>query len=262
VVWLELSPGDPVFVYVADTRHNRVLARSIDWDGALGHLEAVGLIIRSAVQALLEGQQIGFEAPEAPKPGTKPFPKQPESAPGPDWGVHLGLAAGYSLSIPGGSAPLQHGVDAAAFLGIGDHLFLTGGYRAVPSFWKRGDAYSIATVTRHPFWLGGGGKLGFGPVRLGGSLACNVDVVDIDVSVVVPWLETSPPHEQVIVSLAPTLFVAARLVGPLAVFLDGGFEVPLNERRYYTKGPAGPAVVLTPWEIQPRGALGLRVDVP
>jgi hypothetical protein len=26
VVWLELSPGDPVFVYVADTRHNRVLA--------------------------------------------------------------------------------------------------------------------------------------------------------------------------------------------------------------------------------------------
>jgi hypothetical protein len=45
----------------------------------------------------------------------------------------------------------------------------------------------------------------------------------------------------VIVSLAPTLFVAARLVG------RGGLprrrlEVPLNERRYYTKGPAGP-----PW---------------
>jgi hypothetical protein len=28
-------------------------------------------------------------------------------------------------------------------------------------------------------------------VSLGGSLACNVDVVDIDVSVVVPWLETT-----------------------------------------------------------------------
>ncbi|HEY3448224.1 MAG TPA: hypothetical protein VGK67_17845 [Myxococcales bacterium] len=261
VVWLELSPGDPVFVYVADPRRNRVLARSVDWDGALGHLEAVGLIIRSSVQALLEGQQIGFEAPETPRPGTKPFPKQPEPEKEAGRRFHLGLLAGYSLSTPGGDAPLLHGVDAAAFLGIGENLFLTGGYRVIPSFLERAGSYSISVVTRHPFWLGVGGKLTFGRVQLGGDLSCNVDVVDLEIKSMGPWLQTSPPHEQVIVSLAPTLFAAVRLVGPLSVFLAGGVEVPLNERHYFTQGPAGRGVVLTPWEVQPRGTMGLRVDV-
>ncbi|MGC4121055.1 MAG: hypothetical protein QM765_42055 [Myxococcales bacterium] len=260
VVWLELLPGDPVFVYVADPQHNRVLARSIDWDGALGHLEAVGLIIRSSVEALLAGQQIGFEAPEAPKTGIKPFPKQPEPEKPGDWSPHLGLAAGYSLSTPGGDAPLLHGVDVAAHFGIGDHLFLTGGYRVIPSFLERAGSYAIAVATRHPFWLGVGGQLRLGPVQLGGNLACNLDVVDIEIKSVGPWLRISPPHEQVIVSLAPTLMAAVSIVGPLSLFLEGGVDVPLNERHYYTQGPAGRGVVLTPWEAQPRGTIGLRVD--
>lgn len=260
VIWLELSPGDPVFVYVADPRHNRVLARSVDWDGALGHLEAVGLIIRSSVQALLEGQQIGFEAPEAPKAGTKPFPKQPEPEPDQRF-FHLGLSAGYTLSSLGDDAPLQNGVDAAAYLGLGRYAYVTGGYRALPSFLKQSGSYSIAVITRHPFWLAVGGKATFADrVQLGGDLGCNVDVVDVEIKWVSPWLQISPPHEQVVVSLAPTVYLAVRVVGPLGVFLSGGLDVPLNDRHYNTRGPAGTGVVITPWEVQPRGAVGLRVD--
>ena len=262
VIWLELSPGDPVFVYVADPQRNRVLARSVDWDGALGHLEAVGLIVRTSVQALLAGQQIGFEAPGGPRPaGPEQAPPQAVPVPKGEQLFHLGFKVGYAPSTPGGEAPMLHGLDASVFAGLGAHLLISGGYRVIPAFLERANPYSLALVSRHPFWLGVGGRLTFGRLQLGAEAACNVDLVNLEMKDVGPWIRLSPPHQQVIVSFAPSVSLAVTLIAPLSVYVEGGVDVPLNERHYFTEGPAGRAVVLTPWQVQPRAAVGLRVEV-
>lgn len=261
VVWLELSPGDPIFVYVADPQRNRVLARSVDWDGALSHLEPVGLIVRASIQALLAGQQIGFEAPAPPKGPPRDEPPPPLPPVRSEKGFRLGLSLGYAPTLVGGVAPLLHGLDASLSAGWGEHLFLTGGYRVIAPFLMRANPYALAYVSRHPLWFGAGGRARFGPLQLGGELACGVDLVNIDMKEVGPWVSVAPPHEQVVVSLAPTVFGAYRIVDPLSVYLSVGVDVPINERHYYTQGPGGRAVVVTPWEVQPRAAVGIRLDI-
>ncbi|MBI5548163.1 MAG: hypothetical protein HY901_30145 [Deltaproteobacteria bacterium] len=263
VVWMELSPGDPVFVYVADPQRNRVLARSVDWDGALGHLESVGLIVRSSIQALLAGQSIGFEAAPPPKqPGPAPPVEPPVAPPAPPpRGFRLGMSVGYTPAIIGDDAPVLHGLDTALFAGWGEHLYAVGGYRVIPPFLERAGPYALAFVSRHPVSLGVGGRVQWWRFQLGGEASATLDVVEIEMKDVGPWLSLAPPRTQYVWGMAATVFAAFEIVRPLSVFISGGADVPLGERRYTVHGPAGEGVVLTPWKVQPRAAVGLRIDV-
>ncbi len=258
VVWLELSPGDPVFVYVADPQRSRVLARSVDWDGALGHLEAVGLIVRSSVQALLAGQSIGFEAPaqRVATGGQKPLPPPP-----PPRQFHLGAAVGYTPGILSDGTAVMHGLDVQVWGGYREHLFASLQYRVYFPFLQRAGTYAIAEVARHPASVAVGGRQTWGRFSLSAELAATFDLVTVEMKDVGPWFKLSPPSTQLIFSLGPSLTTTLRLADPVSLYLGAGVDVPVGERRYLTEGPAGTGVVLTPWEVQPRAFAGVRFDV-
>jgi hypothetical protein len=258
VVWMEISPGDPVFVYVADPKRNRVLARSVDWDGALGHLEAVGLIVRSSVQALLAGQTIGFEAQPVPIRKDVPRPVQPAEV----GNFHVGLMVGYTPELLGGEAPVTHGLDVAAAVGYGDYAFARLGYRFMAPFLRNWSTNSVALVWRNPFTLGVGAQLPLGRVRLGAEIAGTLDIVSLDTRDVGPWVATAPSQDQLIFSLTPSVFASVRVVDPLSLFLSVSADIPLTDRHYLVHLSMGrDQTILTPYEVQPRGVIGLRFDI-
>lgn len=259
VVWFELTPGDPVFVYVADPQKNRVLVRSVDWDGALGHLEAAGLIVRSSVQALLAGKDIGFEAPAPPRP--EPGPAAVPPPPPPVRRFHTGLEVAYAPSLISGDAPALHGVGVGLDAGWGEHLVVRLGYRLNAPFLLRESTWAVALVWSHPLSLSVGARLRLGRVRLGAELGGTAQIVSLEMKEVGPWVSLATPRDQVLFHLSPRLTASLALAPPLSLFLAVGADVPLGERRFLTDGPGGPGVALDTWPVQPHAGLGLRFDL-
>jgi len=259
VVWLELSPGDPVFVFVADPQRNRVLARSIDWDGALGHLEAVGLIVRSSVQALLAGESIGFEAAPISKTGSPmPAPVARESP------YHLGLSIDYTPSKIASDAPVMHAVGLAIDGGYKEHFFAVLEYRLTAPFLHSGtDRCSIAQVWRHSVSLGAGGRITYGRFRFGGDLSGTLQIVRLEAQQVedcTKFWTLDPPRSNVVFSISPTVSASVTIVRPLSVFIAAGIDIPLGERRFFLS-ESDTQTVITPWSVQPRGTVGLRFEI-
>jgi hypothetical protein len=257
VVWLEINPGDPVFVYVSDPQRNRVLARSVDWDGAMGHLEPVGLIVRSSVQALLDGQVIGFEAnPTVAKDKPPPLPRPPRIP------LHLGVTAAYTPSFMASTPQVLHGFDAGIYGAWSDFVYLALRYRVYPSFLVWGtDNYSVAQISRHPISVVLGGRYPLGRLRIGAELAATFDVVDIENQKASVWIAPAASNEQVVFTLDPAVLLDVQIIDMLSAYAACGVDVPVGERRYLIYGPAGKAAVLTPWEVQPRVIIGLRFQI-
>lgn len=260
VIWLELSPGDPVFVYVADLKRNRVGARSVDWDGALGHLEAVGLIVRSSVQAILsEDKSFGFEAPsvmEKTRSRGRPVAEEQRRA-------HLGFSIAYSLGEVSPDAPLAHAASISIFAGWGDHLYAELGYRFAVPFLQRGsDRCSVAQIWRHALSAGAGARFRKGSFTFGGEIAGVAQIVGLEIKVVegCDWAQAED-QDHVLLAIAPTLFASLSIAEPLSLFAAVSADIFPRERRYLIDGPGGRGAALTPWAVQPRAAIGLRFEL-
>jgi hypothetical protein len=114
-VWIDLSGGSQVAIYIADAAWDRILVRRLAAEVPLDEVarEEIGLIVEAAVEALAEGAEIGIERvdlatelsvappPAAPLPvpaaSPDPGPREESQAgdgptPRPTW---IGLVAGY-----------------------------------------------------------------------------------------------------------------------------------------------------------------------
>ncbi len=259
VIWLDLNPGEPIFVYVADPSSHRIFARNVDWDPGGGHFAASGLVVRSAVQALLAGQIIGFAAPasQAARPaGPDPFPRL-----APERGLSAAVRIGYAPALFASEVETLHGAEVAIQVGYGPHLYAAAGYRIYPSFLKREQQYSLALVNRHPVSLAAGGRLAIGRFELGLELAATLDAVRIEVRILQPFLAGPPPQTDVRWLLGPTAWVSMRIVGSLSAVAGVGFDAPLGARDYDVTGASGQVTTLVKlYSVQPRMSVSLRWD--
>jgi hypothetical protein len=258
VIWLDLNPGEPIFVYVADPRSHRIFARNVDWDPAGGHFAASGLVVRSAVQALLAGRSIGFEAPAgdtARAAGPDPFVRGE-----PERGFSMAVRVGYALGLLAQDARALHGAELALQVGYGPHLFAAAQYRLYPSFLRRLSQYSEALLSRHPISLAAGGRLELGPLEVGLELTATLDAVAIEVHVLGPWQLAAPePQTDLRWLLGPTAWATMRVVGGLSVVAGIGLDMPLGARDYLVTGADDkPATLLKLYSAQPRASIGLQ----
>lgn len=257
VIWFDLNPGEPIFVYVADPKSHRIFARNVDWDTAGGHYAASGLIVRSAVQALLAGRSIGFEAPAGDKtqpPGPDPFLRVRQ---GPD--VSLAVRVGYAPSLLAPGLAVRHGADLGLQVGLGTHFYAGANYRLYPTAYRRLTADSFALLSRHPISLSAGGRMELGPLEVGLELAATLDPVGIEIGVTSPWLVPAPPQTNFRWLLGPSAWAALRLVGRVSAVAGLGVDFTLGQHKYLVADDQR-GVVLEPYEAQPRAFLGLRWD--
>ncbi len=261
VIWLDLNPGEPIFVYVADPASHRLFARNVDWDPGGGHFAASGLVVRSAVQALLAGRSIGFEAPASPgaRPdGPDPFP--PVAA---EQGLTAAVRVGYSPATFASDVGALHGAELALQLGYGPHFYAAASYRLFPSFLLRDGEYSIAVFNRHPVSLASGARVALGRFQLGLELAGTLDLVRVEVHVLQEFQVGPAPQTLARWLIGPTAWASFRLAGSLSAVATMGFDLPLGARDYII-APANngdPIDILTLGSVQSRASLGLRWDL-
>jgi hypothetical protein len=259
VIWLDLNPGEPIFVYVADPRSHRIFARNVDWDPAGGHFAASGLVVRSAVQALLAGRSIGFETPAgetARAAGPDPIVR---GEPQPD--VNLAVRISYVPGLLAQDVGLLHGAELGVQVGFGPHLYAAAGYRFFPSFLKQVSDYALALVSRHPISLAAGGRLALGRLELGLELTATLDPVRVEVRPFSLFLVPPSPQTEPRWLVGPTAWASVRMVGNLSAVAGLGIDLPVGTRDYLVKAVSGESsTLLRLYPVQPRASIGLRWD--
>ncbi len=256
VIWFDLSPGDPIFIYVADPHKGRVLVRSVDWDGALGHLEAVAVVVRSSIQALLYGQNIGFEAYTPPGTLAQQSSYQ-ENKPTP---FQFSLRLGYAPSVIADNLPVLHGLGIAATFEWKNRFYAGLEYRLVDSFIKKKSQYVMVVVHRHPFSVVVGGRRRTGRWELSGELALSAHLVNMDIREVIHWPSLPPPQNQYLYSVGPSVMGRVLLLKSWSAFVGLGTDIAIGEKRYLIDGQSG-GVLLDPWRFQWRGLAGFQWDL-
>lgn len=155
VIWVEALPNG-LRLHFVDVRERRLLVRDFaapndEPFGGSANVESVAVAVRSALQALSLGGEVGVAAPP-PTPAPRVEPDEPPIAPSADASPPLAVEvdAGWWTALDGES-PLQHGPTlrlglrrARLVLGLGGEVGL--GARLT-------DARTRVTVTRHAAFL-------------------------------------------------------------------------------------------------------------
>lgn len=128
-IWVDLTRGDEATIFVVDAQH-RVLVRPMPLGPHVDIVrEEIGLVLQAAVEALLAGDEIGFEAAQVgerlglEKPGLDPeSTPQPEreTDPGaPAARLHSTVSVGYRVAVWSSVIAPLHGPTVEAALGRG-----------------------------------------------------------------------------------------------------------------------------------------------
>ena len=127
VFWSDLSIKDQVFLYLSEPGGGRILVRSIPFenDEQGDRFDVISLIVRSVVEAISKGGQIGVSspAPSAPVPSA-PVPSAPppslkaadtrDSQGGSTTSKRFSISAAYGLTLYSETKLFIHGVRLAS----------------------------------------------------------------------------------------------------------------------------------------------------
>jgi hypothetical protein len=258
--WLAPMPDQEIALFVADGPWKRILVRRVAPEDGGGRAEAVALIVRSAVEILLEGGTIGVVAPApvaAPAPAPTPVVKPlPPPAPAPERTL-VGLDAGYALAVRSSESLAVHGVRIDAEVSPVRRLFLDVGYTVWFPIELRAGAVAV-DVYRHPLHLGAAVEWAAGPLLIGPRASLVFDYAMQEASLARDALgATSRRNQDLLVSAEPLLEVRCPLVGGLSLLLSAGVEIVFNRVRYTFDAADGEKTVEEPFVVQPRANLAL-----
>jgi len=256
VVWVDVR-GETLVLHVADVRARRMFVRELgrpeEEFGESAQQEAVALALRSALQALALGGEIGVAVPAAEEPSeVSEVPEAPpevsEVPEGPAvsrW--TLDASVGWHAALDGAS-PVQQG--PAASLGVGGERWRVG-LALEPSLGAELED-ALTSVTLHRHVAGVVASLRFGVVELGLRLGGAV------------YRRSTTSRSEARATEARTyasllagaeLAVAARLVGPLAIRIGVGADVlPMAPTLQYQTG-AGRTTRDRVWPVSPHLAV-------
>jgi len=264
VFWCDLTRGNQVFLYLAESGKGRILVRQLEQEEG-GTFEAVAIIVRSLVAALIQGGEIGVRAaspPGKPIPETSSKPSQGPSRPSPatpekrKW---LEMELGYAFVVP---EPDQ----AAHGLRIGLSGYFEEGWYAQLGYvlfspLKSDTETARIEVWRHPVFLGLGYLWESGRLSLGGSVALVVDYTVQETTSVKDAVLSPKGNDDLILSALPLFDIGVAFLEGLGARLGLGAEIPFNRVRYIDPTAAGSKGVLGSWPVQPTGTLGLWVTL-
>jgi hypothetical protein len=216
----------------------------------------VAVVIRSSIQALLYGQNIGFEAYTplgalAQQSGYRENKLTP---------FQFSLRLGYAPSVIADNLPILHGLGIAATFEWKNRFYAGLEYRLVDSFMKRKSPLVMVLVHRHPLSIIAGGRRKRGRWELSGELAFSIHLVNMDIREVGHWPSLPPPQNQYLYSAGPLVMGRVLLLKSWSAFVGLGADIAIGEKRYLIDGQSG-GVLLEPWRFQWRGQAGFQWDL-
>jgi hypothetical protein len=252
VVWFEAAGPDGVRVHVAEPGRDTLFARRVATADESARAEAIAIVVRTTLQALAAGGEIGVKVP-------RPAPEPVVSPPSTGWRWSLGVQG--QLSVDGASSPGQAGLlgradlsrarvqlGVAGVVGIGDELR---------------DPMTAVHLTRH------GGGVGVAFRALGGDrgavwigIDAGLLVYTRSTTVLSGGLEAAPPTSTVAGFAAPRVRGQWRPLADQALWLTcevaAAVVAGAPELRYELDGQ--PVVRNRLWPVQPSVGLGLRLE--
>ena len=256
VIWCDLVRADRIYLYFAAPSGGRVLVRELAGSGTGGMAEALAIIVRSSVEAVLAGGEIGTVVP--PKPKEEESDKRPQSAVAKvkDEG-RLAVTAAYELDVMSTSNLAVHAAAVALSLRLGDHVSLGVGY-ALSGLLEAETDGAFLKLRRHPVWIGGSVFGRAGRVRLGLDLAFQLDVVTERTRATAAGVVPANGGHEVEPSIVPMFRVAVTVIPHLELFVAAGADIALRRTRYLVDTPDGSVELLTTWPVRPRVIAGLE----
>ena len=252
VFWLDRTTHDQVFLFLTGESGDRVLVRELAEMDEPGRHEALAIIVRSSVDAMLRGGRIGIEHVPAESTASAPAGTKPATA-----GV-LSVGLSFALKSHSGTHPALAGLDIRIGLQVYRSLSVLVGYTFVQPMEVEGSTAS-ARILRHPARIGVGLSWSLGAFRLGPSLCLVVDYTTARAHDLAAGLTAIEDVGNLVLGLAPAAEIGLSLSrwSELLVQLEG--EVPLNGRRYVVDAGGGREVLLEPWRFRPGLLIGFRV---
>jgi hypothetical protein len=260
VFWSDLRVPDQVFIYIAEPGGGRILARSVKSEGGGDpvKVEAIAVIVRYAVKAMLEGGQIGVEPGQPPPeaPATSPEDEGPTSEPEPAGAPRPGPAGwleasvAYSLALYSGERKVVHGATVAVSARIRCWLRAFVGYRILESL-RFGSASSVMNLELHPILIGLAARWSARTFRLEGGVGLVLDRVRWKVTPLRADLHPTSPTGAWHVGLSPGILAGWEPTPYATLFVSVELDVWLNERSYVVRTASGRETLADPWVVRP-----------
>jgi hypothetical protein len=246
VIWLDLSAPQHVFLFIADSSGGRVLVRTVQTQtqDVEAQLETLSVIVRSSVEGLLAGGEIGVE--------------QPPTAPARGEQIQrLGASIGYALQLFAPTEPVVHDARIEVHTRLSSWLFLLAAYRL--AFPIKAESPEVsAQIWSHPIELGLFGQRRFTRWRLDVGIAAVVDIVTFDVMARDSSVDAADPAPQATFAVSPSVRIE-RVIGRVAaVFFSVDLDVELYNHRYVVTATDNSRVVVAPWRVRPIFELGVE----
>jgi hypothetical protein len=263
-IWLDLSPnGLSVFLFDS-TGH--LYARDLEPEGSLAsQSEAIAIVLRSAIAALLDGSLVSMTEVQLPLPVASPGAEVPgapltQAAAGERANLRVGLS--YVGTLLSRRTPWQHG---AALMLIAN---------AADSPWFFGLDYTQFTpldlesngvrmrLQRHPFEAFGGLQLRVAAVWFNVQAALSADYVARTTEQVSEGLLPMPDSGRWLWAISSRLGVTLPVSRRLSGVLNVGADFLLNPfHQVIAQTNSGNRVVASPLLARPRLELGATVSV-
>jgi hypothetical protein len=269
-VWVDLRSTKRATIYLVDERWERVLIRHVRVRDRTGEVtrEEVAHIIEAAVEALLDGAQLGVTREEAHRELGLTTPERvaaPPPTPKPVERAHVGIGAFYELQTWSFDEPLFHGPGVALY---GD----TGSSNLRLGLWLSTQLRLPVEIEREPIGL----HVQSGNFRLLGSLKVPIsskiwfraglggglDFVDIE-----PRVEENPsfradPARLTLVPIARSMVFVGYALGERAnAFLSLAADLDLIKTRYFVQRGESSETVFAPWRLRPALVVGVAADL-
>jgi hypothetical protein len=259
-VWFDESPPDKLSIYVYDAKHGtfaqRVLHTPVIEAGAA---EMLAVVVRSAIDALLTGEEVRMElmlvpnaVPEQPPVLEQPVPRRNRLH------VRFGVAYGGTSFAPG---TWQNGGDFFVQLRPLKALYFGAAYTIFPTLTL--EAFGAeALIVRHPVELALGlqGEL-FPRFDLAIEAAGLLDAVQRTTVLRDPQLTALPRDTRLRWGVSPRARAWWSVVGPLRAFAAGGADVLFADFDYVINTPGGQGRIVQR-AIRPRVEAGIAVELP
>lgn len=289
VAWYDASQPNEILMLAARTK--RLVVRRVTGATVGGRLEALAIIVRTSMRALVAGQPL----PPQPPPPRRVVPRrrveprrvvprrrveprrvlprrrvEPRRRPSPrrtppptrpvGWRFGLGLEAGYFLSGYSVDAGAVHGGEVAVtfHLRAGWEVLLS--YRVTQKITGRVGA-SRLDLQPHPIGLGARRRHRWGRFELGLALSIIMDYATLSTDADPTTYRASADRGDLLWSVMPTVSGSVTLIPRLRVILAVGAQIGLNWRRYVLDDQSTTETLLNPWPVQPCLMIGLSADI-
>ncbi len=277
VFWCDLRAKDQLFLYLSEYEGKNILVRRLEKTEETGRAEGLAIILRSSVEAMLQGGQIGVNPPVKRKPVQAPASKpEPVYSPGIEPIVSLeneaspqslfALQVAYALHVYSSDHPAVHGVNIGVNLHVHPNLSLIAGYTFIGNIEENSTNTPILVrIRKYPAYLGLRLSFQVGIIELGGSVSLIVDYTTQEIlNISSDAMFASSDTDDVFIGVFPALEILIPIVDRLKFFVFVSAEVPFNAKQYsieVSEGPDNREGLLNPWPIQPWIFAGIWVDL-